>query len=233
MRRRSSELIVKMVTVAILSALACVLMEFAVFPYPMAPWCTFDFSDTIVLAAYGICGFYGALSVAVIKTLFSLIYKGVGFMFVGQLAALVTSCCYLLGIFFFAHVLKWFKKGILFRILSYVLIVIFVAIVMTLCNFVFITPTFLAGRWATCFEKEIVDMIVSSLGNYASSYIGIISIIYLPFNFFKGLMVCAAYEAIFNTLIFLVIRNNPKLGKYFKNTKKEKIEEVKEVEENN
>ena len=82
-------------------------------------------------------------------------------------------------------------------------------------------------------EKEIVDMIVSSLGNYASSYIGIISIIYLPFNFFKGLMVCAAYEAIFNTLIFLVIRNNPKLGKYFKNTKKEKIEEVKKVEENN
>ena len=46
-------------------------------------------------------------------------------------------------------------------------------------------------------------------------------------------MVSAAYEAIFNTLIFLVIRNNPKLGKYFKNTKKEKIEEVKEVEENN
>lgn len=204
-----------MTMVAVLSALGTILMMFVKFPYPPAPWCDLEFSDTVILMAYALYGFWGALGCALIKTLFSFIFEGVGFMGVGQIAALMASMSYILGIFLCSHVFKWFKKGIVWRIISYVVIVSIVSVVLTLGNLIFITPTYVAGEWATCFNSDIIVKVENTYAAFGSSYIVIITAIYLPFNLLKGLMVVALYEILFNRLIFVVFKDNPIIQKYF------------------
>src|SRR5574344_2416031 len=156
MKNRRGQIITRMATVAVLSALGTVLMMFVKIPYVPAPWCEIEFSDMVILIGYALYGFYGALSVALIKTLFSFLFQGVGFMGIGQIAALLASLTYAFGLFLTSHVFKWFKKGFAFRLLSYILITVLVSLVLTGANFLFITPTYMEGRWATCFDSQAV-----------------------------------------------------------------------------
>ncbi len=215
MKRNISEIITRMSTIAILSALGTVIMLFIKIPYFLAPWLEIEFSDTIILVAYALYGIPGALSTALIKTMFSFIFQGVGFLGIGQIAALISSFSYILGIYIFSHVLKWFKKGIKYRILSYVFIAILVTFILTLVNIIFITPTYMAGEWATCFSSGIVSSIESTYSDYGSSFILIMIVIYVPFNLFKAFIVQFVYEIVFNRLIFVIFKNNAFVQKYF------------------
>ena len=67
-QRSASEIITRMTTIAMLSALGFVLMAFAQFPYPIAPWLKIEISEIVTIIAYALYGLPGGISVALIKT---------------------------------------------------------------------------------------------------------------------------------------------------------------------
>ena len=215
-KNQINQIISKMTIIAALAALGSVLMVFAEFPYPPAPWCMFEFSDTTVLVGFALYGLPGGLAVAFIKTFISLLIKPSGIYYIGQFAALIASLAYILGLYLASHVFKWFKKGIVFRIISYAFISLLVAIVLTLLNMLFITPSYLSGTgWTTCFDSQVMASAMNMLGSFSSIYWVAIIVIYLPFNLIKGVMVTGAYEVIFNRVIFVLFPKNKFISKYF------------------
>ena len=235
MRRKSSEVLTRITTIGLLSALGFVLMSFVRIPYPLAPWLMIEISDVTVLIAYALYGFPGGIAVSVIKTLLDiLIHGGTGVYFIGNITALLTSLMYVLGLFLTSHIGKLFKRGLKFRILGYTLITLLVSIVMTLLNALFITPTFLTGTFCTCFNSEAVQGVVNGLGGYfpgVSNYFLLIFVAYFPFNLLKGVLVCAIYELLFNRLIFVFMERSTTMKKYFLGPifkSKEKKEEGKD-----
>ena len=226
MRRNSNILIVRMVTVALLSALGIVMMLFVKFPYPFAPWIEIEFSDITILIGYALTNFVGALAIAIIKTLISLFVQPVGIYYIGQLAAFLSSFTYLFCLFLSVKVFKWFKKGIKFRILAYCFIVLVNSLFMTLLNYLFITPTYLTGEYTTCFNAAAVELVEKSLGKFGTNYFTMIFVLYLPFNILKAFLNCLVYEIVFNTLFFVLLKENPTFNKYFSKSKKEENNKV-------
>lgn len=208
-------------------------MSFARFPYPLAPWLMIEVSDVVVLIAYALYGFTGGIAVSVLKTgLDMAIYGLTGVYGIGNITALLTSLMFVLALFITSHILKWFKKGLGFRILSYIVITLFVAIILTLSNELFITPTYLSGKFTTCFDSDSVKMVVdgfNSMGVNGNSYFWLIAYIYFPFNLLKGALITVLYEILFNRLIFVFMSRSPKMKKYFVGSifKKEKQNEEK------
>ena len=225
-RRSAQETITRISTLAVLSALGFVLMAFVQFPYPFAPWLKIEISELITIIAYALYGFPGGLTVALIKTLLNLAVHGPVGLGIGDLTAFITSCMFLLGLFLTSHVFKWFKKGLLFRILSYVVIAAIVTVAMTILNAIVITPSYLTvfgpnPHFSTCFEEGVIQNTAAYLtGNkdvtYNTwSYIGVIASIYAPFNLMKAGICCLLYELIFNRLIFIFMRKSPFFQKWF------------------
>ena len=225
-RRSAQETITRISTLAVLSALGFVLMAFVQFPYPFAPWLKIEISELVTILAYALYGFPGGLTVALIKTLLNLAVHGPVGLGIGDLTAFITSCMFLLGLFLTSHVFKWFKKGLLFRILSYVVIAAIVTSMMTLLNTIVITPSYLTvfgpnPHFSTCFEEGVIQNTAAYLtGNKDAtyntwSYIGVIASIYAPFNLMKAGICCLLYELIFNRLIFLFMRKSPFFQKWF------------------
>ena len=246
-RRSASEAITRLATLAMLSALGFVLMAFAQFPYPFAPWLKIELSELITIIAYALYGFPGGLTVAFVKTLLNLAVHGPVGLGIGDLTAFVTSCTFLLGLFITSHLLKWFKKGLLFRILSYVLIAALVTFTLTMLNAIVITPSYLTvfgpnPHFSTCFEESVIQNVASYLTGKEDvtvngwSYIGIICSIYAPFNLMKAGACCLLYELLFNRLIFVFMRRSEFFQKYFVgNIFTKKVEEppIEEKEEEN
>ena len=225
-RRSAQETITRISTLAVLSALGFVLMAFVQFPYPFAPWLKIEISELVTILAYALYGFPGGLTVALIKTLLNLAVHGPVGLGIGDLTAFITSCMFLLGLFLTSHVFKWFKKGFLFRILSYAVIAAIVTSMMTLLNAIVITPSYLTvfgpnPHFSTCFEEGVIQNTAAYLtGNKdatynAWTYIGVISSIYAPFNLMKAGICCLLYEVLFNRLIFYFMKRSPFFQKWF------------------
>ena len=225
-RRSAQETITRISTLAVLSALGFVLMAFVQFPYPFAPWLKIEISELVTILAYALYGFPGGLTVALIKTLLNLAVHGPVGLGIGDLTAFITSCMFLLGLFLTSHIFKWFKKGLLFRILSYAVIAAIVTSMMTLLNAIVITPSYLTvfgpnPHFSTCFEEGVIQNTAAYLtGNKDAtyntwSYIGVIASIYAPFNLMKAGICCLLYELIFNRLIFIFMRKSPFFQKWF------------------
>ena len=225
-RRNVKEVITRMATLAMLSALGFVLMAFAQFPYPIAPWLKIEISEIVTIIAYALYGFPGGIIVAIVKTALNLAYHGLSGLGIGDLTALFTSGMFILALFLTSHVFKWFKKGLLFRVLAYVFLAVFVSTILTIANAIVITPSYMTvygsnPRFATCFEEGMVQNVTSYLTGDSSSvhnawsYIGAISLIYLPFNLMKAGACCILYELLFNRLIFVFMRKSEFFSKYF------------------
>ena len=225
-RRTAQEAITRISTLAVLSALGFVLMAFVQFPYPFAPWLKIEISELVTIIAYALYGFPGGLIVALIKTLLNLLVHGPVGLGIGDLTAFITSCMFLLGLFLTSHLFKWFKKGLLFRIFSYLVIAGIMTIVLTMFNAIVITPSYLSvfgpnPHFSTCFEDGVIQKTASYLtGNSdatynAWSYIGIICGIYAPFNLLKAGICCLLYELLFNRLIFVFMKKSPFFKKWF------------------
>ena len=225
-RRSVKESITRITTLAMLAALGFVLMAFAQFPYPLAPWLKIEISEIITIIAYALYGFPGGLSVALIKTLLNLAVHGPVGLGIGDLTAFITSCMFILGLFIASHLLKWFKKGLGFRVLSYVIIAAIVTVVLTTLNAIVITPSYLTvfgpnAHFSTCFEPGVIQNVASYITGKEDivvngwSYVGIITSIYAPFNLMKAAACCLIYELIFNRLIFVFMRQSPFFQKWF------------------
>lgn len=243
MRRSGSEVVARLSTVSLLAALGFILMAFARIPYPPAPWLMIEVSELCVLIAYAMYGFTGGLSVAVLKTVLDLLVHGLTDpLGVGHITALLTSILFVFFLFLTSHVLKWFKKGIGFRILAYVVITLSIALILTLLNALFITPSYLTAygdnpHFSTCFGEGVMQNVIEFFhqqNSYVdvSSYFLLISVIYLPFNLLKGVLCCVIYELIFNRLIFVLMSRSPMMKKYFLGSifKKKEVEPIEEKE---
>ena len=225
-KRKVSEVISRMSTLAMLSALGFVLMAFAQIPYPFAPWLKIEISEIVTLIAYALYGLPGGIFVAVVKTLLNLAVHGPVGLGIGDLTAFITSCTFILGLFITSHLLKWFKKGLLFRVFSYLFITVLVTTVLTLLNAIVITPSYLSvfgpnPHFSTCFEPGVIQNVVMYITHREDvavngwTYVGVICSIYVPFNLMKAAACCLIYELIFNRLIFVFMRRSPFFQKYF------------------
>lgn len=225
-RRNVSEVISRMTTLAMLSALGFVLMAFAQIPYPFAPWLKIEVSEIVTLIAYALYGLPGGLFVAVVKTLLNLAVHGPVGLGIGDLTAFITSCIFVFGLFLTSHIFKWFKKGLLFRIISYVAITLIVTASLTLLNAIVITPSYLSvfgpnPHFSTCFEEGVIQNVVQYITKQEDvavngwKYIGVICSIYVPFNLMKAGACCLLYEILFNRLIFVFMRKSAFFQKYF------------------
>lgn len=248
-QRSVGETITRMTTIAMLSAIGFVLMAFAQFPYPLAPWLKIEISEIVTIIGYALYGLPGGIAVAVIKTALNLAVHGPVGLGIGDLTALFTSLMFVFGLFLTSHIFKWFKKGLGFRILAYVVIVLIITVTLTILNAIFITPSYLTvfgpnAHFSTCFEPGVINNVTSYItGKEATdvngwTYVGLISSIYGPFNLLKAGACFLIYELIFNRLIFVFMHKSEFFKKYFVGsifTKKkgEKLEEEKPVEETN
>ena len=247
-QRSASEIISRMTTLAMLSALGFVLMAFAQFPYPFAPWLKIEVSEIVTIIAYALYGLPGGLTVAIIKTALNLAVHGPVGLGIGDLTALFTSLMFVFGLFLTSHILKWFKKGLLFRIISYIFITLLITITLTALNAIFITPSYLTvfgpnAHFSTCFEPDVINNVVAYLTGQKDveangwTYIGVISSIYAPFNLMKAGMCFLIYELVFNRLIFVFMRKSEFFQKYFVGNifvkKKEEPAQLEDEKENN
>ncbi len=190
----------KIVTLAALSAIGVVLMVLIEIPYPLAPWLKIEISDIVVLIAFSIYGFKGGLSVAFIKTLADLVFKGMsGPYAIGQITALSASLIYV----FLVYILKFdiknnTKKQILLKIF---IMLISVATTMTIANYLFITPIY-SGKFFWFQMKN-----GSSLG-YDGSYIIAVIITYFPFNIIKASLILLTYSLIGKRILSIFNKDN-------------------------
>ena len=244
-RRSVKESITRITTLGILSALGFVLMAFAQFPYPLAPWLKIEVSELITIIAYALYGLPGGLSVALIKTLLNLAVHGPVGLGIGDLTAFITSCMFILGLFITSHLLRWFKKGLGYRVLSYAIIAVLVAVVLTALNAIVITPSYLTvygpnPHFSTCFGEGVIQDVIAFINKNlkwnveanVGTYIGIIAVIYVPFNLMKAIVCCLVYELIFNRLIFVFMRQSPFFQKWFVgNIFTKKVEEKPSTDE--
>ena len=223
--RSPAEMVTRIATLAVLSALGFILMAFLQFPYPLAPWLKIEVSELVTVLAYALYGLPGGLFVAIVKTLLNLAVHGPVGLGIGDLTAFITSCMYILGLFITSR-LKLFKKGVGFRFIAYGAISIFVSIIMTALNAIVITPSYLTvfgpnPHFSTCFDEGVIQNTAAYLtGNKdvtvnGWSYIGIISAIYMPFNLIKASLCLLGYEALFNQIIFLLMKRSPFFQKWF------------------
>lgn len=237
MRRKPSEIVTRLTTIAILSALGFILMAFLRISYPLAPWMMIEISDIVVVLSYVLYGFSGSVLVAVLKTLLDISINGLsGFIGIGNITALLTSLTYVIGLYVTSHLLKLFNKKLPHRILGYTIIVLFSTSVLTLANYIFITPTYISGTFATCFSSSTVENILSTLEQMGYSYISypaFICAIYIPFNLIKGSAICLIYELIFNRLIFVLMQRSPFMKKYFVGSIFDKKKEISEKSDEN
>ena len=244
-RRSVKESITRITTLGLLSALGFVLMAFAQFPYPLAPWLKIEVSELITIIAYALYGLPGGLSVALIKTLLNLAVHGPVGLGIGDLTAFITSCMFILGLFITSHLLRWFKKGLGYRVLSYAIIAVLVAVVLTALNAIVITPSYLTvygpnPHFSTCFGEGVIQDVIAFINKNlkwnveanVGTYIGIIAVIYVPFNLMKAIVCCLVYELIFNRLIFVFMRQSPFFQKWFVgNIFTKKVEEKPSTDE--
>ena len=240
--RSVKESITRITTLGMLSALGFVLMAFAQFPYPMAAWLKVELSELMTIIAYALYGLPGGLTVALVKTLLNLAVHGPVGLGIGDLTAFFTSCMFILGLFITSH-LKWFKKGLGFRILAYGVTITLVTVVLTTLNAIVITPSYLTvfgpnAHFSTCFEPGAIQNVTAYIRGHEVEnvapweYILLIVSIYAPFNLLKATACFFFYELIFNRLIFVFMRRSEFFQKYFVgNIFVKKVEDDEVIEE--
>lgn len=222
-----NKIIYNITVTAILSALGSILMIVGTYlPYPIAPFLKLEPSDTVILVAYAMCGLPSALSCALIKAVLEMLINGpTGPIAIGQITAFCTSMSYVLGLFLCSHVFKLFKRGIVGRISSYVIIILIVSVIMTLLNYLFITPTYLSYKPDSCFNPIYQGHFENPVLPFKGSFFFVIALTYLPFNLLKGLIVCGIYELLLNRVIFHYLKDSKFFSKInASNTKSSKVE---------
>jgi len=209
----------KLVLLGVLSALGSIFMLIEI-PYPPVPFLKFDISDLPVLLTAQALGLWPAIFVSVIKSLISLMVRGMNSpMGIGLITAAISSIAlaYLyVSIKKYVSGTKWYEK-----VIRFVGIIFTYSVFMTICNYVFITPIYLGGLWFT----DVADWVTleAFIPNLTFSFFNLsftipnfgygatIAFIYMPFNSLKGFFILSIYEAISSRLL-------PELKKILKNS---------------
>lgn len=188
----------KLVTLAIMTALATIIM-FIEIPNPIAPFLKLDLSDVVVLVAFSIYGIKGASVVGILKALIHALVKGPDMYsaipYLGTIVAIFASITIVVA-FWLAR-----DKFKLNNILTSVVVVTVLTLVLTVANYLFITPAYFG--WPTVSLAEVKDMFTGFLnwdtgGSFDPSrgYLIAVLFAYVPFNIIKGTAVIGIFHAI-------------------------------------
>ncbi len=192
----------RIVTIAILSALGTVLMLIEI-PYPIFPWLFFDLSDVVVLVVFMAFGWKEATLVGVLKALIHAFSKGTGLapFYLGQITAFIASMSYVLGMYVASH------KFHLNRFISALISVLVMTMILVFMNYLFITPSWIFGSFATVADLGNIDFSEALGVNFNVSYLTTILIIYVPFNLFKGVIILGVFTAIYKSISTIFTNN--------------------------
>ena len=170
--------------------------------YPIASWLVLEPSDTVVLVTYVLCGWPYAIICAILKAVIDILAFGLTGPFgIGQITAVITSFIYIGTLSICKLVFKKLNKSIVQRIASYAIIILAVSVIMTILNYIFITPTYLSWKFDTCFNPIYTGTIENPMLPYKGSLFVVCFLLYFPFNLIKGLIVCALFEILYITII--------------------------------
>ena len=185
----------KIVTLGIMSALGAILMIIEI-PYPLVPFLMIDLSDVVVLVIFAFYGWKEAATVGLLKAIIHALTKGaVGPMFIGQITAFIASMSYVLGMYISANKLN------LNRLLSAVVSVLVVTIILTVANYLFITPIWF-GETTYLDIKDWVTPATFEL-DVKGGYLLTILIVYVPFNLLKGTIITSVFYMVYRSISFL------------------------------
>lgn len=185
----------KMVTLGILSALGAILMIIEI-PYPLVPFLMIDLSDVVVLVIFAFYGWKEAALVGLLKTIIHALTKGaVGPIFIGQITAFIASMSYVLGMYISTNKLN------LNRLFSAIVAVMVVTIILTIANYLFITPIWFGGTT----YLDIKDWVTpDAFGlNIEGGYLIAILVTYVPFNLLKGTVITSVYFIVYKSIHYL------------------------------
>lgn len=180
--------VLKLTTVAALSAIGVLLMSVLTVEYPIFPYLKIEFSDFVVIFTFLLFGFKESFLVALIKTCIDMLFGlegGVGNIpIVGHITALIASMSYVFSMWIVSKIIKSDKLG--YKILKYSMVVLAVSIIMTFLNYMILTPLFL--NEFTLFGIGMSSDKLGMLSGFSKSNNFFISVVILmfPFNLLKG-----------------------------------------------
>lgn len=200
--------VLKLTTIALLSAMGVILMSYIQIPYPIAPFLKIEVSDFVVMFTFLLFGLKEAVVVALLKTGCDLLLRGPeaggSVPFVAHLTALIASLTYVLALWIVNKLVK--KEKIEHKIMKYGLVVLIVSAVMTFANYAILTPLFLGdfslfGIGASANTKGAI----AGITGVDSFFLGIV-VLYLPFNLIKASLICVIAASTGDALLELYRR---------------------------
>ncbi|HAX74003.1 MAG TPA: ECF transporter S component [Firmicutes bacterium] len=183
-----------LVLISILIALGAVLMLIEI-PYPIVPFLKFDLSELVILITVELFGLVPAILVALFKSLVHVMVNGVTTPYaIGTITAFIASSTIAA---FYMLAKKYFPARKFSSIVIRFLIVITgFAAVLTICNYLFITPIYFGALWFTDIKDfTTLNSFMPGL-SYDLGYGAAIAFVYIPFNALKGFLVLLVYEMI-------------------------------------
>lgn len=199
----------KLVTVAILSALGTILMQFEI-PW-IVFWLKFDLSDVVVYLTAVIYGPIAAIVVAFVKSLVHYLRFGGTFGIpINQFIAFVASLAYALPLYYFTKLFAKGKHQRLVKIIPLILSSLAMTFIMVCVNF-WLTEVFIriliagGGNIASVSKDEVLNFVSTSL-NFSlprwventsflpkNFWFWFIVISYVPFNLVKTALTSTIY----------------------------------------
>ncbi|MFL2116387.1 ECF transporter S component [Marinilactibacillus psychrotolerans] len=184
----------KTVGIAILASLAWIISMFAFPILPASSFLKIDFSDLPILFGMYVYGPVGGIVIAFIRSLLSFVQKGgEAGLPIGDTAQFIASLSFTLPIYLIItrYGLKLKKK-----VVASILGTITLTIVMSLLNWVFLVPAYMA----------VMGFEVGPLSDYLLLAI-------IPFNLIKGTIVSVIFFAAFQKLYPWLTKSRKKLYK--------------------
>ena len=183
-----------LILLGVFIALGTILMLIEI-PYPLVPFLKFDLSELIVLLTVELFGLIPAIMVAFFKSLLN-IMLGLSAtpMHIGSITAFIAS----VTLAFLYVIIKKYISGSKMgqKTLRFVLVITGFSLVLTICNYLFITPIYFGGLWFTdVIEWATLDSFIPGLP-FNLGYGAAIAFVYIPLNALKGLIVLGVYELI-------------------------------------
>lgn len=176
----------KIVTLGVLSALGAVLMMFEI-PYPFVPFLRIDLSDVVVLIIFMMYGWKESFIVGVIKAAVHLLVMGpVGPAGIGQITALIASMSYVLGMYITTNKLN------LNQIIGALVTILVVTTIMTVGNYLFITPIWFGGLTFLDVQGWVTPAAFGFEG-VSGGYLLAILVTYVPFNLLKAAVITSVF----------------------------------------
>ena len=178
--------VLKLTTVAALSAIGVLLMSVLTIEYPIFPYLKIEFSDFVVIFTFLLFGFKESFLVALIKTCIDMLFglEAGNIPIVAHITALIASMSYVFSMWIASKIIKSDKLG--YKILKYSIVVLAVSVIMTFLNYMILTPLFL-GEF-TLFGIGMSSDNIGFLSGYSKSNNFFVSVVVLmfPFNLLKG-----------------------------------------------